>query len=182
MGFFFKFSYLSQNYLAITAIISIKYPMLDNFDRKILQAFQENTRLTTAELGEMVGLSASACHRRLARLRKSGVIQSEIAVIDPRSIGRTVTLIVTVTLEREQSDMIAEFKRAMRENIDIMQCYYVTGAVDFIMVLTSKSMESYDAFVQRFLFANRNVRRFETFAVMDRVKVGFDLPILLDPD
>lgn len=157
-------------------------PHLDNFDRKILRLFQGNTRLTAAELAERVGLSASACHRRLAKLRESGVIQSEIAVINPRSVGRSVTLIVTVTLEREQTDVIAEFKRAMRENIDIMQCYYVTGAADFMMILTSKSMEAYDAFVERFLFANRNVRRFETYVVMDRVKVGFDLPIDIDAD
>ncbi len=156
--------------------------MLDTFDRKILRLFQGNTRLTVGELSEMVGLSASACHRRLAKLRESGVIQAEIAVINPTSVGRSVTLIVTVTLEREQTDVIADFKRAMRENIDIMQCYYVTGAADFMMILTSKSMEAYDAFVERFLFANRNVRRFETYVVMDRVKVGFDLPIDLDLD
>jgi Lrp/AsnC family leucine-responsive transcriptional regulator len=86
-------------------------------------------------------------------------------------------MIVTVTLEREHSDVITEFKRACRENIEIMQCYYVTGQSDFVMVLTSRSMEAYDAYVEQFLFSNRNVRRFETMVVMDRVKVGFDLPI-----
>jgi len=156
--------------------------MLDAFDRKILCLFQQNTRLTVGELAEMVGLSASACHRRLSKLRETGVIQSEIAVINPRSVGRSVTLIVTVTLEREQTDVLAAFKRSMRENVDIMQCYYVTGAVDFVVILTSKSMEAYDAFVERFFFENRNVKRFETYVVMDRVKVGFDLPINLDVD
>jgi Lrp/AsnC family leucine-responsive transcriptional regulator len=86
-------------------------------------------------------------------------------------------MIVTVTLEREHSDVITEFKRACREHVEIMQCYYVTGQSDFVMVLTARSMEAYDAFVERFLFSNRNVRRFETMVVMDRVKVGFDLPI-----
>ncbi len=154
---------------------------LDNFDRKILREFQRDTRQTAAELATIVGLSASACHRRLAALRDAGVIQAEVAIIDPGSVGRGVTLIVAVTLEREHTDVIADFKRATRGSIDIMQCYYVTGTADFIMILTSKSMESYDAFVERFLFANRDVRRFETYVVMDRVKVGFDLPITLDP-
>lgn len=150
---------------------------LDAFDRKILTQIQRNARMTAAELSEIVGLSPSACHRRLANLRESGVIQAEIAVIDPKAVGRRITMIVTVTLEREHSDVITEFKRACRENIEIMQCYYVTGQSDFVMVLTSRSMEAYDAFVERFLFSNRNVRRFETMVVMDRVKVGFDLPI-----
>lgn len=150
---------------------------LDPFDRKILAQIQRNARITAAELSALVGLSPSACHRRLAALRASGVIQAEIAVIDPKAVGRRITMVVTVTLEREHSDVITEFKRAARENVEIMQCYYVTGAADFVMVLTSKSMEAYDAFVERFLFSNRNVRRFETMVVMDRVKVGFDLPI-----
>jgi Lrp/AsnC family leucine-responsive transcriptional regulator len=150
---------------------------LDPFDRKILAQIQRNARITAAELSAVVGLSPSACHRRLASLRASGVIQAEIAVIDPKAVGRRITMVVTVTLEREHSDVITEFKRAARENVEIMQCYYVTGVADFVMVLTSKSMEAYDAFVERFLFSNRNVRRFETMVVMDRVKVGFDLPL-----
>lgn len=150
---------------------------LDDFDRKILAQIQRNARMTAAELSEEVGLSPSACHRRLSALRASGVIEAEIAVIDPRAVGRRITMIVTVTLEREHSDVITEFKRACRQNVEIMQCYYVTGQSDFVMVLTSRSMEAYDAFVERFLFSNRNVRRFETMVVMDRVKVGFDLPI-----
>jgi Lrp/AsnC family leucine-responsive transcriptional regulator len=153
---------------------------LDGFDRKILIHVQRNARMTAAELSELVGLSPSAVHRRLQALRESGVIQSEIAVIDPRAVGRRITMIVTVTLEREHSDVITEFKRACRETAEIMQCYYVTGQADFVMVLTSKSMEAYDAFVERFLFSNRNVRRFETMVVMDRVKVGFDLPVEAD--
>lgn len=150
---------------------------LDSFDRKILTHIQRNARLTAADLSQLVGLSPSACHRRLSALRDAGVIQAEIAVIDPKAVGSRITMIVTVTLEREHSDVISEFKRACRENVEITQCYYVTGQSDFVMVLTSKSMEAYDAFVERFLFSNRNVRRFETMVVMDRVKVGFDLPI-----
>nr|WP_208103276.1 Lrp/AsnC family transcriptional regulator [Rubellimicrobium sp. CFH 75288] len=150
---------------------------MDAFDRKILAQVQRNARITAAELSERVGLSPSACHRRLAALRESGVIQAEIAVIDPRAVGRRITMLVTVTLEREHSDVISEFKRAVREMPEIMQCYYVTGQADFVLILTARSMEAYDAFVERFLFSNRNVRRFETMVVMDRVKVGFDLPI-----
>lgn len=150
---------------------------LDAFDRRILAEIQRDNRQTAAELSGRVGLSASACHRRLQRLRDGGVIAANIAVIEPAAVGRHVTLIVTVTLEREQTDVISEFKRSVREAADIMQCYYVTGPADFIMILTAKSMEAYDAFVERFLFANRNVRRFETYVVMDRVKVGFNLPI-----
>lgn len=150
---------------------------LDAFDRRILAQVQRNARATAAELAEAVGLSPSACHRRLQALRAAGVVQAEVAIVDPRAVGRRVTMIVAVTLEREHSDVISEFKRAARDTAEIMQCYYVTGPADFVMVLTARSMEAYDAFVERFLFANRNVRRFETMVVMDRVKVGFEVPL-----
>lgn len=150
---------------------------LDSFDCKILRLFQNDTRLTSNELAPLVNLSPSACHRRLARLRDDGVIQSEVAVIDPKAVGRGLLMIVMVTLEREQSDVISQFKATMRDTVEIMQCYYVTGAVDFVMILTAESMEKYDAFVQRLWFSNRNVKRFDTHVVIDRVKVGFELPI-----
>lgn len=150
---------------------------LDAFDRRILACVQASTRMTTAQLARAVGLSPSACHRRLAALRAARVIEAEVALIDPRAVGRRITMIVTVTLEREHSDVIAAFKQSVRDQVEIMQCYYVTGQADFVLVLTAKSMEAYDAFVERFLFANRNVRRFETMVVMDRVKVGFAVPV-----
>ena len=150
---------------------------LDAFDRRLLREHQRDTRAGLTRLAETVGLSPSACQRRLVRLRAAGVIQSEVAIIDPKAVGRSVTMIVTVTLEREQSDVIRAFKQATRDLVEIMQCYYVTGPSDFVLILTARSMEAYDAFVEHFLFANRNVRRFETYVVMDRVKIGFELPI-----
>jgi Lrp/AsnC family leucine-responsive transcriptional regulator len=150
---------------------------LDAFDRKILRLFQQNTRITSVELAKRIGLSPSACHRRLSAMRDSGVIEAEVAIVNPRAAGRRITMVVTITLEREHSDVISSFKRACRENVEIMQCYYVTGQSDFVLILSARSMEAYDAFVEDFLFANRNVRRFETMVVMDRVKVGYDVPI-----
>jgi len=151
--------------------------MPDRFDIKLLALVQGNNRLTAAELAERVGLSPSACHRRLQKLRADGVIVGDAAIIAPEAIGRHIMMIVNVTLEREQSDVIRTFKQAMRDEPEVMQCYYVTGATDFVIVLTARSMEDYDRWVDRFLFSNRNVRRFETLVVMDRVKVGFNLPI-----
>jgi DNA-binding Lrp family transcriptional regulator len=82
--------------------------------------------MTAAELSTRgpvaLGLPSAA-----AALREAGVIQAEIAVIDPKAVGRRITMIVTVTLEREHSDVITEFKRACRETVEVMQCYYVTG-------------------------------------------------------
>lgn len=150
---------------------------MDDFDRKLLALVQENARLTADQLGERVGLSASACHRRLKRLRETGVIEAEIAVISPEAVGRSLTMIVEVSLEREHPHIVDAFKRSMRATPEVMQCYYVTGDADFVIVLTARDMKSYERFTQRFFFDNPQVRRFRTFVVMDRTKVGLGVPL-----
>lgn len=150
---------------------------LDAFDLKLLSILQVSTRGTADELAAAVGLSPSACLRRVRRLREAGVIEAEVAVVSPRAVGRELTMVVQVALERERADIIDAFKRAMRATPEVMQCFYVTGDIDFILVVTVPSMEDYEAFTNRFFFQNPNVRRFTTLVVMDRVKVGLAVPI-----
>lgn len=151
--------------------------MVDAFDLKLLRLVQANNRLTAEDLSGQVGLSPSACQRRLKRLRKEKVIEADISVISPEAVGRHLTMIVEVTLERERPDIMDEFKRSMRATPEVMQCYYVTGEVDFILVLTARDMRHYEQFTKKFFFDNPNIRRFHTMVVMDRVKLGMQVPI-----
>lgn len=153
---------------------------LDIFDRKLLNAVQRDNQLNADALGEAVGLSASACLRRLRRLRAAGVIESEIAVLAPETVGRGLMMVVEVTLERERPDLMDAFKRSMRATPEVMLCLYVTGETDFILIVTAKSMSDYEDFSRRCFFDNPNVRRFQTLVVMDRVKFGLAVPIDLD--
>ena len=153
---------------------------LDVFDIKLLAEVQRNNRATADVLADKVGLSPSACLRRLKRLRDEGVIEADISVISPEAIGRTLTMVVEVTLERERPDIMDEFKRSMRQTPSVMQCYYVTGEIDFILVVTARDMRQYEEFTKQFFFENPNVRRFHTLVVMDRVKVGLSVPIVTD--
>ena len=149
----------------------------DTFDLKLLSILQVSTRGTAEELAQQVGLSPSACLRRVRRLREGGVIEAEVAVLAPRKVGRELTMVVQVALERERADIMDAFKRAMRATPEVMQCFYVTGDIDFILIVTMPSMEEYELFTDRFFFQNPNVRRFTTMVVMDRVKVGLAVPI-----
>ncbi len=142
---------------------------LDAFDRRLLEAVQEDSRRTGEELAELVGLSPAACLRRLQRLRANGAIQREVAILDPKLAGTGLTLVVLVTLERERPDQIDQFVRAMRAEAAVSQCYYVTGAVDFVLVVKVADMREYEDVTRRHLFASY-VRRFETMAVMGQIK------------
>ena len=150
---------------------------MDRFDALILEAIQENARLTAEALSPLVGLSPDACRKRLAKLRASGVIGAEIAVLNPERVGRSLILIVEVTLQNERTVDLDKFKARMRDASEVMQCYYVTGNADFILILSARDMADYEAFTRRHFFADDNVLRFRTSAVMDRVKVGFAMPV-----
>lgn len=143
---------------------------LDHFDRAILNLVQDDNQLTSAQIGDQVGLSSTACLRRLARLRENGVIKGDVAIIDPAVAGARVTLIVQVSLEREQASLLEQFKKAMSVLPEVTQCYYVTGAHDFILIVNVRDMAAYDEFTQEHFFNNANVRQFYTSVVMREVK------------
>ncbi len=150
---------------------------MDEFDRKLLALVQSDNRQSADALAEAVGLSPSACMRRLRRLRESGVIESEVAVVAPHAVGWPLMMVVEVTLERERPDLMDDFKRSMRATPEVMLCLYVTGDTDFVLLVTAKSMRDYEDFTRRFFFDNPNVRRFRTSVVMDRVKMSLAVPI-----
>ena len=150
---------------------------LDEFDKRLLRAVQRDCRLSGDALADMVGLSPTACQRRLKRLRNAQVIEAEIAVVSPRAVGRALTLVVTLSLERERADIIDDFKRLLREAPEIMFGYYLTGEADFLMVVTARDMEDFEAFSRRVFYGSPHIKNFKTMVVIDRVKASFELPI-----
>jgi DNA-binding Lrp family transcriptional regulator len=148
---------------------------MDDTDRKILRLVQRDTRLTAEAIGQDVGLSPAAPQKRLQRMRASALIAGEIAVLDPEKLGRSLTIITHVTLERETRAHLDAFKRQMRSAPCVQQCYYATGEADFILILIVQDMTEYEAFTQQHFFEDTNVSRFTTSVVMDRVKVSLDV-------
>ena len=153
---------------------------MDQFDAKLLNIIQQNNRLTTEQLSEAVGLSPTACQRRLKRFRDNGTIAADIAVISPEAVGRRMTMIVQISLEREQPEHLDWFKKTMLTLPEVMQCYYVTGSADFIIILTAKDMKDYEDFTRRVFFNNPNIQQFITNVVIDHVKVGLSVPIAVE--
>jgi|SRR6185312_13314825 Lrp/AsnC family leucine-responsive transcriptional regulator len=145
-------------------------PAIDAFDIDILNLVQENNQLTSQEIAEKVALSASAVQRRLRRLREERIIVADVSVIAPAVVGNRVTVIVEVLLERDQLHHREEFEKTVRKLPEIVQCYYVTGRADFILILNMASMEEYGEFTKRVFFANPNVKQFYTAVVMNQVK------------
>lgn len=150
---------------------------MDKTDCRILDALQKHNQIGMDRLGEMVGLSTSAAQRRVKRLRDSGVIAADVSVVDPAAIGRPMTFIVEVALERESASFFESFKRRMRKAPEVQQCYYVTGEGDFVLIITAADMTEYEAITSRLFLGDANVKRYRTSVVMNRVKVSLALPV-----
>lgn len=148
---------------------------MDEKDIQILKLMQTNARLTAEALGDEIGLSPPAVQKRLKKLRETGVIENEIAVLSTSLLGRKMTVIVQVTLERESRMHLDAFKRRMRNAPAVQQCYYATGEADFILVVIAKDIEEYEEFTQEYFFDESNVNKFTSSIVMDRVKVSLDI-------
>ena len=150
---------------------------LDRHDREILARYQHDTQVPAKVIADAVGLSTAAVQRRLKRLRADGVIEREIAQLDPKAVGLPVTCLVSVDLERERAADLTRFRRKILAAPEVQQCWYVTGDTDYMLVVLAESMEAYEVFTRRELLDDPNVRSFTTYVALERVKVGLDVPL-----
>ncbi|TYL72251.1 Lrp/AsnC family transcriptional regulator [Bradyrhizobium cytisi] len=149
----------------------------DRIDARILEIVQKNNRLTTDVIGELAGISATACQRRLKRLRAEGIIEADVSIVSPKAVGNPIQMLVLVTLERERSDIVDRFKKAIKASAEVVNGFYVTGDADFVLYITARSMEDYEQFTRHFFYENPDIKAVKTMVIMDRVKAGFAMPI-----
>ncbi|WP_349963187.1 Lrp/AsnC family transcriptional regulator [Rhizobium sp. ZPR3] len=150
---------------------------LDRTDRAILTLLQQDNKMSQRKIAELVNLSAPAVQRRIKRLEDTGVIQANVAIVDPAKVGQPIILFVQVAMESERTDLYEMAKRSFAAAVEVQQCYYVTGEADFMLVISVRSMSDYEALTRRLFFQNNNVKHFRTFVAMDRVKVGLSIPL-----
>lgn len=150
---------------------------LDSFDRAILAAYQHDTQRPAQRIGDAVGLSAAAVQRRLKRMRASGVIRAEVALLDPAAAGLPTTVIVHVDIDRETSADVDAFKALMRARPEVQQCWYTTGPTDFVLVVHAASLAAYEQFTRDTLAGHDNVARFTSYVALSEVKAGLALDL-----
>ena len=150
---------------------------LDSFDFKILNAVQVNNRVTSAELAREVGLSSSACQRRLNSLRKAGIIERDVSVLNRNKLNRKITIIVQILSDIEGAEHDKEFKKSMLSAPEVMQCYYVTGDYDNVVIATFNEMGDYEEFTKKYFLKDPNIKRFNSMVVMNKVKENLSIPI-----
>ena len=110
-------------------------------------------------------------------MRKAGIIQKDVSIIDRNFIGRKITIVVQVLSDKEGIEYDDEFKKTMLKAPEVMQCYYVTGDYDYVLIATFKDMEEYEIFTKKYFLNNSNIKRFSSMVVMNRVKENLSVPL-----
>jgi Lrp/AsnC family leucine-responsive transcriptional regulator len=135
---------------------------LDEFDTAILLYLERHGRATNFEVGEAVGLSASAASRRILALESSGAIRGYRAVINEKLLGKHMTVYIRVTLERQSAPVLSAFETAVRHCHDIVSCHLMAGQYDYMLVARVAGMDDYGRLHQTELSRLPGVTRLET--------------------
>ena len=150
---------------------------LDKLDRELLRLLQNDGRLTNAELAQRIGLSPSACFRRLQRLEQSGVIAGYAALIDGEAIGRPTTVFIEITLDSQGSAALDAFERAVAACPDVLECHLMSGDFDYLLRVAVADMRDYERVHRHQVAAFPHVARIRTAFAMRAVvpRRGFPL-------
>ena len=150
---------------------------LDSIDRTILEVLQHEGRISNQELAQRVHLSPSACLRRVKQLEEAGVIDRYVALLNPKTVGQPGTSFTIVNLETLTAPVIAAFERAVRDQPQILDCYYVAGSNDYLIRFTYRDAEDLERFHAEVLMHLPGVARSNSMLVLRTVKKTTALPL-----
>ncbi|MFO1263560.1 MAG: Lrp/AsnC family transcriptional regulator [Rhodoferax sp.] len=158
-----------------------KFGSLDSLDVAILRQLQADATQSNQTLAERVHSSPATCQRRVKRLLTLGVIERQVAVIQPErlaaAIGHGLTAIVEVTLDAQHMQAQDAFAQRVSADAAVQQCYRVSPGPDFVLVVCVRDMPHYHAVAQRLFTQDAQVRNVKAFFSVERVKFGTELPL-----
>lgn len=149
----------------------------DAIDRRILDRLQENARISNADLAREVGLSASACSRRVHDLEERGVIQRYATLLDPVVAGMPVSVFVSVTLEKQVEQDLELFEAAIRALPEVMECYLMTGDSDYLLRVVASDVGAFRRFLMDHLTRIPGVANIRSSFALNQVKYRTALPL-----
>lgn len=142
---------------------------LDKLDRDLLRALQADGRLSNADLAQRIGLSPSACFRRLQRLEAQGVIAGYVANLNGEAIGKPTTVFIEVTLASQVSTVLDAFERAVAACDDVLECHLMSGDFDYLLRVAVADMRDYERVHRQRIAAFPHVARIRTAFAMRAV-------------
>lgn len=150
---------------------------LDEYDRRILTLLQADSAISTQDLADRVGMSASVCWRRVRRLRDSGVIRADVVLVDPRKLGLTAQAYIHLSLIEHTAAALQRLDDFVQRHDQIVECATITGSDDYMMKVVAKDPEDLERFLMRELLALGVVRSSTSHFVLRQTKHTSALPV-----
>ena len=143
---------------------------MDRIDKLILNTLQNNGKITNSKLSKIVGISAPATLERVKRLESSGVISYFTAVVDPEKIGLSITALVSIGLSLSASSSVDDIKEEFTALDEVVECYQIAGANDFILKVMARDIKAYGEFMNQKLTQIQGIQNIKSSFVIDNVK------------
>jgi Lrp/AsnC family transcriptional regulator len=150
---------------------------LDRLDREILEYLQTEAEITAATIGERIGLSQSACWRRIQRLRDEGLIQDQVVTLDRKKAGLNAMIFAQVKLSSQGRSNLTEFSDAIRGFPEVLDCYVLLGTVDFLLRIVAPDIEAYEKFFFEKLSTLAGVQEITSSIALSEIKHTTVLPV-----
>ena len=152
-------------------------PQLDAIDRQILAELQRDGRLSNVQLAERVHLSPSACLRRVKQLEDSSVIGQYVALLNAKALGQHGTCFSIINLQTMNEVKLKVFEQAVRDEAEILDCFYVAGSNDYLIRFSYRDAEDLERFHTEVLMRLPGVERSNSMLVLRTVKKTTALPL-----
>ncbi|MEQ9230834.1 MAG: Lrp/AsnC family transcriptional regulator [Cyclobacteriaceae bacterium] len=150
---------------------------MDKVDKEILTILQRNAKLNIKEIAAELSMTKTPIYERIKRLEREGVIENYVAVVNRKKLPSSMIVFCSVRLEEQKLEGIEQFEKAISEIPEVLECYLMGGASDFLLKVLVKDLEAYHRFSSGKLAALPNVSQIKSFFVLDEVKRSMVLPV-----
>lgn len=149
---------------------------VDKIDRDILDILQKDSTVTVADIGEIVGVSATPSWRRIQRMEDLGIIQKRVAILDPDKVGAGTTVFVSICAEMHSDKWRQRFVETVERLPEVVEVYRTSGKIDYVLKLAVPDLSAYDHFCRK-ISSQVEVRSVSSMFAMDRIKETTELPL-----
>lgn len=150
--------------------------MLAKKDQLILAELQRDSRFTMQQLADKLGMSSSACWRRVKSLEESGVIDRYAVIVNPRKAGFGLASMVHVSLARHEQAKVENFVREVMQHPEVLECFATSGEADFHLRVVVEDIDAYNDFLDNFIFKLPGVSQVRSNIVLKEIKADTALP------
>ena len=150
---------------------------LSRTDRRLLDALQRDVTPSQSDLAETVGMSRTYCWRRIREFEENGVIEKQVALLNPRKLGFQIHVLLSVSMVEHSDKTRKKFESHVASLPEVMECFSVSGDRDYLLQIISKDMESYNDFLSNRILHHPSVHSASSSFALRRVKYTTALPL-----